>query len=170
MQIEQHKEEWIGIELAGVLALRTTDGSIGEPILPACSAVKTLLAAGKDVCIVEFDDHLRSREEIREFCEKNLGRELQINDWLDRSMTEFWSARAVQFVPDRGVPTVRDALAALMVAEKLYFFAMQHGGFLTPFALEELRLRLGVPAPAKREKSLIVKAGSLLGLGRKKQN
>jgi hypothetical protein len=164
MQIEQ-TEGWIGVELEGVLALRTSDGSIGEPILPACSAVKALIAAGKDVRIVDALARVARRHaEIIEWCERNLGAKLGVELGLRASMTEFWSARAVQMVPDKGVPTVRDALTALMYAEKIYFFAMQHGGFLPPSALEELRLRLGIPASVKREESLIRRVGSLIGL------
>lgn len=110
---------WIGVDLDGTLAVYPgTFGvphGIGEPVPLMVNRVKRWLDQGEDVRIFTaraagpFTDVL-GREvsedyilaEVREWCEKHVGRQLPITCKKDYNMIQLWDDRAVQVIPNTG--------------------------------------------------------------------
>ena len=172
--IEQLKyPSWVGCDLDGTLAKYDgwpADGSIGEPIGPAVQAVKILLAKGiavrivtARVCSATLNDNIPCLDnaevvKVQRWCEKHIGQKLPVVFWKDKQMVELWDDRAIQMIPNEGIPIVVKSMPVIRIAEKLWHWAMDHGGTAPPQAWEELRNVLGIP---KSEKNLIIPAINL---------
>lgn len=111
---------WIGVDLDGTLAHYTgwkgTD-HIGEPIPPMVSRVKNWLRDGKRVKIFTARMHGHGvpligggvadvRTPIEVWCREHLGQVLEITNVKDFAMLELWDDRAVQVIPNTGIPVV----------------------------------------------------------------
>ena len=83
---------------------------IGKPILPTIGRVKQLLAKGTHVKImtarVASDNPIaaRSREIVANWCELYIGRVLPVTAEKGYTMVEQWDDRAVQVIPNSGIP------------------------------------------------------------------
>lgn len=107
---------WIGVDLDGTLAHYDRwrgEGHIGEPILPMLYRVQDWLAEGKQVKIftARVGPHgraKRSREEIVQeiqgWCQIQTGHLLEVTHEKDFAMIELWDDRAVQVIPNTGIP------------------------------------------------------------------
>lgn len=97
------KRKWIGVDLDGTLAYydgwRGTD-HIGYPIDAMVNRVKEWLKRGKDVRIMTARvatnnamerTHIENR--IKDWCRRNIGRELPITNQKDMQMEELWDDR-----------------------------------------------------------------------------
>jgi len=115
---------WIGVDLDGTLA--HYDGPkgpdhIGAPIMAMVNRVKTWLAAGKAVKIFtarvgaqggtsaegNTDDEAfaaKQRILISQWCQTHIGQALEVTATKDFAMIELWDDRAVQVVPNTGIP------------------------------------------------------------------
>lgn len=115
---------WIGVDLDGTLAEYHgwNNGEIGAPIAPMVARVKRWLAAGRDVRIFTarvglcgnyseaskrvdnqaFADEQRVK--ITEWCVKHLGWALPVTAVKDFECIEIWDDRAVQLIPNTGIP------------------------------------------------------------------
>lgn len=105
---------WIGVDLDGTLAIY--DGwkgaeHIGEPILAMRARVLEWLATGKDVRIFtarvsepRFFAWMSVHAAIELWCVQHLGRRLPITNVKDFGMVELWDDRAVQVIPNAGIP------------------------------------------------------------------
>jgi hypothetical protein len=163
---------WVGVDLDGTLAKydgMPADGSIGEPIPNVVAAVKGLLEKGIEVRIVtaraQSKDDLHQNvpaldfqevEKVQDWCEKNIGKRLPVIFWKDYQMIELWDDRAIQFIKNEGVPIAYFASRVSAIASKMYHWAIQHKGNVPPVGWDELRVALGIPAPA--EPSRIIKS------------
>lgn len=121
---------WIGVDLDRTLAHYDHwrgAAHIGAPIMPMVRRVNHWLAEGRDVRIFtarvfvppmpafvscpEWPEYERRDKEaslatraIRAFCTEHFGRELPITCQKDFDMIELWDDRAVQLVPNTGIP------------------------------------------------------------------
>lgn len=119
---------WIGVDLDGTLAEYhgwVAPDRIGAPILRMVERVKYWLAEGKDVRIftarawplgierkgyTEFEweelkkTALIAHDAIRRWCIEQFGKELPITCMKDCHMYELWDDRAVQVIPNTGIP------------------------------------------------------------------
>lgn len=108
----------IGVELDGTLALYTGWqglNHIGEPIPIMVKRVKQWLAEDRfDVRIMTArvarsqyrpneEDVEVTRNTIKAWCLKHLGRELEVTNQKDFSMVELWDDRAVQIIQNTGL-------------------------------------------------------------------
>lgn len=99
---------WIGVDLDGTLAEYHGwgDGKIGKPVPEMVKRVKEWLAQGNKVKIFTaragFDDS--QVNEIHEWLEKHGLPKLEVTATKDYDMIELWDDRAVQVVPNTGVP------------------------------------------------------------------
>lgn len=106
---------WIGVDLDGTLAHYTHyqgPTHIGPPVPAMVERVKRWLAEGHDVriftarvaCFAETDDPHAVFSIIEEWCIKHIGQELPITCIKDSRMWELWDDRAVQVIPNTGMP------------------------------------------------------------------
>jgi hypothetical protein len=117
---------WIGVDLDGTLAHYDgwRDGSIGKPIQVMVERVRGWLAQGKDVRIftarvgpqhsverphtdppcAPCEDQAHQVAFIEDWCREQFGRALPITATKDLGMIELWDDRAVQVVPNTGIP------------------------------------------------------------------
>lgn len=104
---------WIGVDLDGTMAFY--DGwrgieHIGEPIQPMVDRIKTWLAEGKDVrCFTaraasNTVDLMLFSSAWQEWSMKVFGRVLPVTCKKDFAMIELWDDRAVQVIPNTGIP------------------------------------------------------------------
>jgi hypothetical protein len=116
---------WIGVDLDGTLA--EYDGwkgenHIGAPVLAMVERVKKWLADGVKVkiftarvCITggysevsekraDLDFATNQTEIIKAWCLEHVGQELEVTCVKDFAMIELWDDRAIQVVPNKGVP------------------------------------------------------------------
>ena len=113
-------EKWVGFDLDGTLA--KYDGwkgidHIGDPIKPMCDLIKKLHAEGKCVKILtarvaprkDGDNIKEAGNCIEKWCEKNLGFVPEITHEKDSCMEELYDDRAIQVIPNKGVPIVEAA-------------------------------------------------------------
>lgn len=109
---------WIGVDLDGTLA--RYDGwkgfEIGAPIEPMMRRVRGWLAEGKTVKIFtarvgprvaspfngESPEAEGQRKAVEEWCEKHLGRKLEVTATKDFAMVELWDDRAKAVVRNTG--------------------------------------------------------------------
>lgn len=124
---------WIGVDLDGVLAEYhgwPADGSIGKPVPAMVERVKAWLAEGKDVriftargwplgtteeyatggtALATLERLTQAQNQAEKICawsEQHLGQRLRITCVKDHSMIELWDDRAVQVVPNTGLPAL----------------------------------------------------------------
>ena len=115
---------WIGVDLDGTLAKYQgwNNGEIGEPIPLMVERVKKWIADGVEVKIftarVGFgggysaesgrsDDERfadEQRKSIEKWCEKHIGAVLPVTATKDFRMIELWDDRAIQVIPNTGIP------------------------------------------------------------------
>lgn len=110
--------EWIGVDLDGTLAeyhrgdLRMYGNThIGPPVPAMLARVKNWLERGFEVRIFtarvseEHPGNLKAiREAIEAWCNIHIGQPLMITNVKDYSMIELWDDRAIQIIPNTGVP------------------------------------------------------------------
>lgn len=113
--------EWIGVDFDGTLATYThwvAPDSLGEPIPLMVERVKRWLAEGREVKILTarawplgvsvnvedryFVDASKAVQAIHEWCEKHLGRKLEVTCVKDYMMLELYDDRAVQVQANTG--------------------------------------------------------------------
>jgi hypothetical protein len=104
------KKGWIGVDLAGTLALY--DGwkgiaHIGRPIPAMVARVRLWLAEGEDVRIFTArvshrGDTAEARRHIQDWCERHFNRRLRVTCRKDYNTREIWDDRAVQVVKNTG--------------------------------------------------------------------
>ncbi|HYG24457.1 MAG TPA: hypothetical protein VEH04_16890 [Verrucomicrobiae bacterium] len=147
---------------------------IGSPIEPMVERVKQWLAQGYEVEIftarmapvdLGHDDGGVSPTDvlaaIEAWCEKHIGRKLPVTATKRRFYSEFWDDRAVQIIPNTGIPVAEQALNALSEAEEVYKGFLELGPPPPAAAelLERLRVALGLPEDMKpKEASPIILA------------
>ena len=104
---------WIGVDLDGTMAFY--DGwkghtHIGEPIAPMVRRVQLWLTMGRDVrlftaraCLpeAELDEFI---DAWNVWAEKHIGQRLVVTSTKDFQMSELWDDRAVQVIPNTGIP------------------------------------------------------------------
>lgn len=116
----ENGEKWTGFDLDGTLA--EYDGwkgidHIGKPIKPMCDLIKKLHSDGKVVKILtarvaprtDGADTTLARQCIRKWCVENLGFVPDITHEKDSYMEELYDDRAVQVIPNKGIPVVEAA-------------------------------------------------------------
>lgn len=97
---------WYGVDLDGTLAkLNHGSQSIGEPVPRMMERVKGWLAKGREVRIVTA----RASEpslipEVEDWLKKHGLPRLIVTNEKDFEMIECWDDRAVQVIPDTGMP------------------------------------------------------------------
>lgn len=114
---------WIAVDLDGTLAVYNgwNDGEIGEPIPLMVDRVRKWIAEGVVVKIftarvsivggysLESNRHAdtkfaeEQRLKIEEWCEKHIGKKLEVTSTKDFTMIEMWDDRAVRVVMNTGV-------------------------------------------------------------------
>lgn len=107
---------WIGVDLDGTLAKYDgwKNGEIGEPVPAMVERVRAWLADGQEVRIFtaragrgggysleshRSDDDAFAEEQrilIENWCEKHIGKKLQVTSTKDFMMIELWDDRVVQ--------------------------------------------------------------------------
>ena len=116
----ENGEKWTGFDLDGTLA--EYDGwkgieHIGKPIKPMCDLIKKLHSDGKVVKILtarvaprrDGADATLARQCIRKWCIENLGFVPEITHEKDSCMEGLYDDRAVQVIPNKGIPVVEAA-------------------------------------------------------------
>ena len=102
--------EWIGVDLDGTLAY--FDGwkgadHIGEPIPLMLERVKKWIADGKEVKIFTSRASVPQQiPPIRLWLKKYGLPDLEITNLKDWEMVELWDDRAIQLIPNTGIPIV----------------------------------------------------------------
>jgi len=112
---------WVGFDLDGTLAEYDVGGpymgprSVGRPIKPVVDVVRSILAKGGRVKILTArvssggEDAATARKTIEAWCVENIGEVLPITSEKDYRMIELWDDRAVQVLPNEGLP-IQDVL------------------------------------------------------------
>jgi len=98
---------WIGVDLDGTLAHYECwgDGSIGEPILPMLSRIRTWLIQDKTVKI--FTARACDSEEkkkVEDWLKKHGLEACEVTNVKDFAMIELWDDRAIRVVMNQGEP------------------------------------------------------------------
>lgn len=113
--VKSRSGEWIGVDLDGTLACY--DGwkgieHVGEPVPGMLARVKAWLVDGVEVRIVtarvshHFTYRVLAATHIQEWCEKYIGRKLDVTCCKDFAMIELWDDRAVQVQHNSGEPVL----------------------------------------------------------------
>ena len=124
-------EKWIGFDLDGTLAeYNGWSGveNIGKPVKPMCDIIKKLHSEGIKVKIVtarvapkdvrEGEQQAdKAREYIKEWCKDNLGFVPEITHEKDALMEKMYDDRAVQVIPNEGIP-IEDAALHIYQGKK----------------------------------------------------
>lgn len=111
------KNEWIGVDLDGTLAVYEGwqgPAHIGEPVQKMIDRVKRWLAEGREVRVftarVSHDGTAarmmqaqESQAAISRWVEQHIGQQLPITCVKDFGMAELWDDRCVQVVPNTGL-------------------------------------------------------------------
>lgn len=115
---------WIGVDLDGTLAHYDHwrgPGHIGEPVPLMVERVKLWLSAGKDVRIFTARvsrmagiEGSESRAAILDWCDKHLGRQLEITAEKDLCMIELWDDRCVQVIKNTGQAILIDETSFIL--------------------------------------------------------
>lgn len=147
-------EKWTGIDLDGALARFDPDAPydpsyVGDPVPQMVEAVRRMLLAGRRVKIFTArvspgsGDVDKVRESIERWCQDVLGEKLEITATKDYLMTELWDDRAIQIIPNTGMPLqnlLHDAVEIMVdllqhrgslpssVRERVEDFVGQHEG------------------------------------------
>ena len=134
-------DKWTGFDLDGTLA--EYDGwkgieHIGKPIKPMCDLIRKLNSEGKRVKILtarvaprkDGEDASLARQYVRKWCVENLGFVPDITHEKDSCMEELYDDRAIQVIPNKGIPVVEAAQSIAdgkndMVAKALIDFLEQ---------------------------------------------
>ena len=116
----ENGEKWTGFDLDGTLA--EYDGwkgidHIGKPIKPMCDLMKKIREEGTKVKILtarvaprkDGSNAEDARKHIETWCEKNLGFVPEITHEKDSCMDVLYDDRAVQVIPNKGIPIVEAA-------------------------------------------------------------
>lgn len=99
---------WIGVDLDGTLAHYSGwkgPAHVGEPVPEMMERVKAWLSEGKHVKIFTArasDPH--QIKPVREWLEKHGIGHLEITNVKDFAMVELWDDRAIQVIPNTGIP------------------------------------------------------------------
>lgn len=116
---------WIGVDFDGTLAEYhgwRGENDLGQPVPAMVERVKQWLREGIEVKIFtarvgvsgaysleshryadqEFADN--QRRIIGDWCEKHIGQRLEVTSMKDFALLAIWDDRAVQVVPNKGVP------------------------------------------------------------------
>ncbi len=119
-KLDYASDGWIGVDLDGTLAIDVVGpyipGQIGEPIPAMVERVKGWIAQGIEVKIftARASGHNRdgaakttlamqmTRDVIGDWCEKHIGKRLDITAEKDYRMLESWDDRAIQVVKNTG--------------------------------------------------------------------
>lgn len=112
---------WIGVDLDGTLAEYhewVHHTHIGAPIPRMVERVKRWLEEGKQVKIFTARVVLQNQTEfteavcaIRAWCKQHIGQELKVTCIKDMHMIELWDDRAIQVIPNTGIPVQEAALS-----------------------------------------------------------
>lgn len=113
---------WIGVDFDGTLAHYSgwNNGELGEPIKPMQNRVLDWLNSGREVRIMtarvaetglpnqvgSIDDSTFAndqRSKIEAWCEKHLGRKIQVTAQKDFGMVELWDDRCVRVIANTGL-------------------------------------------------------------------
>ena len=108
-------KKWIGFDLDGTLAeYNGWEGisHIGRPIKPMCDLIKKLHSEGEEVKILtarvaprsDGADTKEARHHIEKWCKENLGFVPPITHEKDSLMDKLYDDRAVQVIPNEGIP------------------------------------------------------------------
>lgn len=107
---------WIGVDLDGTLAKYDSWRGlhhIGEPIQPMVQRVQEWLRAGYQVKIVTARikgpiaaDRRIFKELLTAWCKQHIGQDLDVTSSKDMRMIELWDDRAVQVIPNTGMPVM----------------------------------------------------------------
>ena len=116
----ENGEKWTGFDLDGTLA--EYDGwkgidHIGKPIKPMCDLMKKIREEGTKVKILtarvaprkDGSNAEDARKHIETWCEKNLGFVPEITHEKDSCMDVLYDDRAVEVIPNKGIPIVEAA-------------------------------------------------------------
>ena len=104
---------WIGVDLDGTLAYYDQwrgETHIGEPIPAMAERVKKWLSEGKEVRIFTARAWNTGVSgaiailTIKDWAEKHFGQRLEVTCMKDYNMVELWDDRAVQVIPNTGMP------------------------------------------------------------------
>lgn len=109
---------WIGVDLDGTLAHYSgwvAPDEIGKPVHIMVGRVNRWLSEGREVRIFtarvshdgsrkRMDDARRAHVAIEAWCERYIGQVLPITNVKDYHMIELWDDRAVQVIPNTGMP------------------------------------------------------------------
>lgn len=104
---------WIGVDLDGTMVEYTGWKGIthfGKPLMPMVNRVRQWLKEGREVRLVtaRADENGPYYKEFvaawEVFSEELYGQVLPVTDRKDFNMLELWDDRAVQMVPNTGVP------------------------------------------------------------------
>ena len=104
---------WIGIGLEGTLSIQSPwcRDKVGPPVKPMLEKVLELRKAGRRVkiftarvsSVLSVEQRVVNRQQIREWCLKHLGEELEITAEKDPYLEEFYDDRALQVEFNVGV-------------------------------------------------------------------
>lgn len=122
--MERARRGWIGVDLDGTWARYDGwkgDSHIGEPIPAMTERIKRWLEEDRlDVKIMTARVSSRDADEvayatklIQDYSEKHVNRRLEVTCKKDYQMVEQWDDRALQILPNTGVP-LRDVVEHLM--------------------------------------------------------
>ena len=107
---------WIGVDFDGTLAMHSVSATeLGQPIPLMVERVRRWLAEGRDVRIftsrAAYIDNSEWSAElqiglIQAWCVEHLGVALPVTATKTMDMSEFWDDRAVQVIPNTGLPVM----------------------------------------------------------------
>jgi hypothetical protein len=126
LKASSEKQSSIGVDFDGTLA--QYDGwkgedVLGEPIPKMVTRVKNLIADGKDVVIFTARGNSKvSRDAIKKWCKKHLGKELEVTNIKKPEMEVFYDDRAKEVVENKGTFVTRTkklAAQCLMSRQKV---------------------------------------------------
>lgn len=95
---------WIGFDFDGTLATHETNQQeLGDPIEATCKLVRRYLTAGYEVRIVTARaTHPQWAAEIKQWCLREFGQELEVTDRKDWNMILLYDDRAIAVEPNTG--------------------------------------------------------------------
>jgi hypothetical protein len=105
--------KWIGVDLDGTLAKHDDNDQyspdkIGDPIEKMINRVKKWISDGKTVKIMTARadkndaNHKIAKKAIDDWCDKHIGKKLEITNQKDKNMEELWDDKAIQINKNTG--------------------------------------------------------------------
>lgn len=102
---------WIGVDFDGTLAYtiknRTDPYQVGEPIPEMINRIKDWVLKGFTVKLLTARMNKLSSTGHEDWCNKHLGFKLECTNAKDGWMEVLWDDRAIQVLPDTGMPIGR---------------------------------------------------------------